>query len=121
MQSGDIRLFGDVRNGYGAVEIYSLSRGWQGICPDRFWSNSDAATVCRDLGYQSGTILSPVFALRTLNTRIPPRTLYAARCPATATVTGELPLGVCSFQIQRLTSDCASSEGVFAAVNCSKS
>ena len=123
LQSGDIRLFGDVRNGYGAVEIYSLSRGWQGICPDSFWSNTDAATVCQDLGYQSGTIADPVFALRTTSNnrippRIPPRNLYAASCPAT--VTNQLSLGVCSFQIQSLASDCESSEGMFAAVQCSK-
>lgn len=111
--SGDIRLFGDVRNGYGAVEIYSITRGWLGICPDRFWTDSDAVAVCQHLGYSSGSVSDPVFVSSDSNNRIPPRMLYAASCPAA----NGTSFGVCSF---RIGSQCASAEGRFAAVQCSK-
>ena len=118
VQSGDIRLFGDTRNGYGAVEIYSTTRGWQGICPDSFWTDSDAATICQDLGYQSGTNMISIFDLAGSNNRIPPRGLYAASCPAV--ISSDVTLGVCSFRIETTFSTCPFSPGLFAAVRCSE-
>ena len=115
-QSGDIRLFGDPRNGYGAVEIYSVRSGWQGICPDSSWTNNDAATICQDLGYASGTIISSIIAVNTATNRAPSGQLYAANCPPRA---GDpLVLGVCSFQDVPSISDCISNQ--FAALRCSK-
>lgn len=52
-QIGDVRLFGDVENGRGAVEILT-SLGWTGICPD-VWSGSSARIVCEALGYDFGS------------------------------------------------------------------
>ena len=111
---GDIRLFGDARNGYGAVEIYSSTRGWLGICPDSFWTDSDAVAVCQHLGYSGGSISDPVFVSSGSSNRIPPRMLYAASCPAAG---GDISFGVCSF---RISPQCASAEGRFAAIQCSK-
>ena len=51
---GDIRLLGSPDNGAGAVEIYTDNVGWTGICPDSSWTDEDARTVCRALGYDSG-------------------------------------------------------------------
>ena len=116
LQSGDIRLFGDPRNGYGAVEIYSTTLNWQGICPDSSWTDSDAATICQDLGYASGTIITPITAINTLTNRAPSGRLYAANCPPR---TGDpRVLGVCSFQNVPSTLGCPLNQ--FAALKCSK-
>ena len=115
-QSGDIRLFGDPRNGYGAVEIYSTVGGWLGICPDSSWTNSDAVTICQDLGYASGTVAAPITAINTLTNRAPSSQLYAANCPPR--VGASMSLGVCSFESDSSASACLSNQ--FAAVNCSK-
>ena len=118
-QSGDIRLFGDTRNGYGAVQIYTVTLGWQGICPDNSWTNSDAATICRDLGYQSGSIATPVNTALGPGGVVSSRQLHAANCPGRST--DVVSTGVCSFKIQSSPSgNCASPEGTFAAVQCSK-
>ena len=115
-QSGDIRLFGDPRNGYGAVEIYSSRLNWQGICPDSSWTNTDAATICQDLGYASGTIIPPIIAVNSSTNRAPSGQLYAANCPPRA---GDpRNLGVCSFQDVPSNSGCPSNQ--FAALRCSK-
>ena len=116
-QSGDIRLFGDPRNGYGAVEIYSNMNGWQGICPDSSWTDSDAVTICQDLGYASGAVAEPINVISNLTIRVPSFRLHAANCPPSA---GDpLTLGVCSFLGKQFTiSDCPLNQ--FAAVNCSK-
>ena len=113
VQSGDIRLFGDVRNGYGGVEYHSLLSGWSGICPDSFWNDSDAAAVCQYLGYTSGSVANPVTILSDSSKRIPRRVHSAARCVTTNSVTS----GVCTFN---RGSSCTSPEGRFAAVQCSK-
>lgn len=54
VQGGEIRLHSDVNNGQGAVEIYTIQYGWSSICPDGF-DDSDAAVLCRKLGYDGGT------------------------------------------------------------------
>ena len=51
-QLGDVRLFGDVESGRGAIEMFT-SLGWTGICPDD-WSNTNARIVCQNLGYRAG-------------------------------------------------------------------
>ena len=54
VQNGDLRLYGDRTNGWGAVEVYTPSLGgWVSICPDGF-DNGDAAVVCRQFGYETG-------------------------------------------------------------------
>ena len=118
-QSGDIRLFGDTRNGHGAVQIFTGSQGWQGICPDNSWTNSDAATICQDLGYQSGTIATPVSAVSGPGGVASPRLLYASNCPGRQT--DSIIAGVCSFAVQSSPTDsCAFPQDSFAAVQCSK-
>ena len=119
MQSGDIRLFGDVRNGYGAVEIYSSPHDWQGICPDNSWSDSDAATICKDLGYRNGFLATPILTQSGPGGEAPSRLLYDAACPG---VTGSAnSFGVCSFMVGRSdSSNCGSPVGLYAAVRCSK-
>ena len=119
-QAGDIRLFGDFRNGHGAVQIYSITLGWQGICPDDSWTDSDAATICRDLGYDGGSVADPVDTDSGPGGLVPTRQLYDAKCPGINT--DDIRAGVCSFRIQRLNSplDCVAPEGRFAAVQCSK-
>ena len=55
-QEGDVRLKGSVVNGVGAVEIFTRL-GWATICPDSSWTSSDARTICRNLGYESGVVV----------------------------------------------------------------
>ena len=117
-QSGDIRLFGDVRDGHGAVQIYTVTLGWQGICPDSSWTNSDAAIVCQDLGYQSGSIATPVSVVSGPSGLPSSRQLYGANCPGRST--DDVMTGVCSFRVQGSRGNCAFPEGTFAAVQCSK-
>ena len=52
-QAGDVRLFGPVLNGQGAVEIFTEQLGWTAICPEN-WDNSHARAVCQALGYDTG-------------------------------------------------------------------
>ncbi len=52
-QSGDIRLFGSIKNGDGAVEMFTGSQ-WAMLCPDSSWVNSNARTLCTTLGYDGG-------------------------------------------------------------------
>ena len=111
-QIGDIRLFGDPRNGYGAVEI-STGAGWWGICPDSTWTDSDATTICQDLGYASGSIIAPI----TVNSFRTTVQLYSPSCPPSS---GDpVTLGVCSFQTAPSSSTICSSDR-FAALRCSK-
>lgn len=117
-QSGDIRLFGDVRDGHGAVQIYTVTLGWQGICPDSSWTDSDAATVCQDLGYQSGSVATPVAVVGGPNGLPSSRQLYGANCPGRST--DDVMTGVCSFRVQGSRGNCAFPEGTFAAVQCSE-
>ena len=118
-QSGDIRLFGDVRNGRGAVQIYTTTLGWQGVCPDSSWTDSDAVIVCQDLGYQSGSIASPVNSLSGPDGQPSSRQLYNAECPGRSA--DDVTTGVCSFSIQSSPSgNCPFPDGTFAAVQCSK-
>lgn len=51
-QIGDVRLFGSVESGQGAVEILT-SIGWTGICPVG-WTNTYARIICQSLGYDFG-------------------------------------------------------------------
>ena len=53
----DVRLFGSVTDGVGAVEIYSSAvRDWVAICTDdNTWDSGLANILCRELGYESGT------------------------------------------------------------------
>ena len=117
-QSGDIRLFGDTSNGHGAVSIYSNIYGWQGICPDSSWTDTDADIICQDLGYESGAIATPVRAF--VGPRGVPlsRQFYAANCPADNLDIASA--GVCSFSLVRFSSDCTSPQDTFAAVRCSE-
>ena len=55
---GDIRLIGDIRNGYGAVQLRDEDEGFIGICPDDgTFGTTEANIVCRQLGYDSGTVM----------------------------------------------------------------
>ena len=121
-QSGDIRLFGDARNGYGAVSIYSSTLGWLAICPDNSWTNTDTTQICRELGYQDGSITQPIRPLSGPGGSLPSRQLYAANCPASSggDSISRVTIGVCSFGIQLSASSCTASEGMLAAVACSK-
>ena len=118
VQSGDIRLFGSSRDFSGAVQIYS-SYGWQAICPDSSWTNRDADTICQDLGYAGGVVISPISTSRGPGGEPVSRRLYNAACP------GELGrrnrFGVCSFSVGTTnTSNCAQPQGQYASLNCSK-
>ena len=117
-QGGDIRLFGDVADGRGAVSIYSttLAVGWQGICPDSSWTNSDANTICQDLGYQGGAIAAPLHASVGPGGLSLPRLLYNTSCPSSSS--DLISAGVCSFSLQQSPSDCTAPEGTFAALSC---
>ena len=113
-QSGDIRLFGDPRDGYGAVEIYSIVAGWWGICPDFTWTDSDASAICQDLGYANGSIIAPIIVSSSFRTNFQ---LYSPSCPPSS---GDpLTLGVCSFQTAPSSSNVCTSNR-FAALRCSK-
>ena len=114
-ESGDIRLFGDTRNGYGAVEIYSSRLSWQGICPDSSWTDSDAATICQDLGYENGIVIPPITVISTSTNRVPSALLRSANCPGRSV--DPLTLGVCSFQIAPTFSSCRQN-GSFASLKC---
>lgn len=118
LQSGDVRLFGDTRNGYGAVQIYTITLGWQGICPDRFWTRSDASTICRQLGYNSGSVSTPIDAIRGPGGRPLSRSLYDAKCPGRSS--DDITTDLCSFRIESSVARCAAPEGSFAALRCSK-
>ena len=119
VQSGDIRLFGDTRNGRGAVQIYTVSQGWQGICPDSSWTNSDAATICQDLGYQDGSVAAPVFSSVVPGGQSPSRLIYDVSCPSGGS--GRDSIFNCPFNLgSGDTSNCDSNPGLYAAVQCSK-
>ncbi len=57
LKAGDLRLVDDIANGIGAVEIYVGATGWSPFCPDEF-DNGDAAVLCKQFGYESGTALT---------------------------------------------------------------
>ena len=116
VQLGDIRLFGDTRNGHGAVQIYSITLGWQGICPDSSWTDSDAVTICQDLGYDSGSVATSVDDVTGPGGQVPTRLLYDAKCPGISN--DDIRARVCSFRVQRSPSDCTAPEGRFAALQC---
>ena len=120
VESGDIRLFGDTRNGRGAVSVFSSTLGWLTICPDSSWTDGDAAAICRDLGYQSGTIVPPLRPVSGPGGQFPPRVLYASSCPPNTGNSLHVAIGVCSFLIESSSSSCSLPEGMFAAVACSK-
>ena len=111
-QTGDIRLFGDPRNGYGAVEI-STRTGWWGICPDFTWTDSDATTICQDLGYANGSIVAPINVSSSFRSTVQ---LYSPSCPPSSE--DPVTLGVCSFQTSPSSNICTSNW--FAALRCSK-
>lgn len=117
-QSGDVRLFGDTRNGHGAVQIFTITLGWQGICPDGFWTNSDASVICQQLGYHSGSVATPVEAVRGPGNDPLSRSLYDAKCPGRSV--DEVTTNLCSFRLESTVARCAEPEGRFAAVQCSK-
>ena len=120
-QSGDIRLFGDTRNGHGAVQIYTITVGWQGICPDGSWTNSDEITICRDLGYQHGSTGNPVDAVGGPGGQVSPHQLHDANCLIRLGRSADgITTGVCSFRVQSSSDDCTVPDGRFAAVRCSK-
>ena len=60
---GIVRLFGDERDGHGAVDFYDGFRGWVLVCPDSSWTNEEASIVCRQLGYESGTATAYEYVL----------------------------------------------------------
>lgn len=92
--------------------------GWQGICPDSSWTDSDARTICQDLGYDTGSAIDAVDVTSGPGGQVPTRRLYDAKCPATNN--DEIKAGVCSFRVQRSPSGCTAPEGRFAAVQCSE-
>lgn len=49
--NGDVRLMDEREPGTGRVEL-CLGGVWYSICGDSYWSNQDAQTVCRQLGYE---------------------------------------------------------------------
>lgn len=55
-QVGDLRLYGDPRNGRGAVEIFTQF-GWSSICHDGF-DPSDALVICQQFGYEMGSVMN---------------------------------------------------------------
>lgn len=117
-QSGDVRLFGDTRNGHGAVQIFTVTLGWQGICPDGSWTNGDASTICQHLGYDSGSVATPVDAVHGPGGERVTRSLYDAKCPGISA--DEITTELCTFRIESSVARCAAPEGRFAAVQCSK-
>ena len=109
------------RNGHSAVQIYAVTLSWQGICPDNSWTDSDAATICRDLGYDDGSVATPVDVTEGgPGGQVPTCQIYDAKCPGIDT--DDVRAGVCSFRIQHSNSltDCIAAEGRFATVQCSK-
>ena len=116
--SGDVRLFGDTRNGHGAVQIFTITLGWQGICPDGSWTNSDASVICQQLGYDRGSVATPVEAVRGPGNNPVSRDLYDAKCPGRSA--DEVTTDLCSFRLESTVTRCAEPEGRFAAVQCSK-
>ena len=57
-RGGDIRLVGDARNGFGAVQLRHSLTGFMGICPDDgTFDTTEANIVCRQLGYASGSVI----------------------------------------------------------------
>lgn len=119
VQLGDIRLFGSPGDFSGAVQIYSSRYGWQGICPDSSWTDSDAATICRDLGYADGVAISPINASRGPGGEPVSRRLYNAACPGS--LSSRNRMGVCSFSVGSTnTSNCAWPQGQYASLNCGK-
>ena len=61
---GDVRLVGDTRNGYGAVQLFDGSQGWITVCYDDTWSTVQADIVCRQLGYETGQPHRLIFTYR---------------------------------------------------------
>ena len=114
VQQGDIRLFGDVRNGYGAVQIYTTTHGWTGICPDRTWTSGYPSAICRDLGYSGGTVVDPVLTTTGPGGQNLSRLIYEMSCPS-----GSDSLDECSYMLNDDKSAvCSSPDGLFAAVEC---
>ena len=56
MQDSDVRIFGSVTDGAGAVEIFVRIVGdWVAICTDdNTWNDEVPSVLCRQLGYESG-------------------------------------------------------------------
>ena len=116
-------MFGDTTNGHGAVQIYTLTNGWNGICPDSFWTDSDAVTICQHLGYHDGTIGDPVDTISGPGGEVSSRQLYDANCsihPGKSSADGSITAGVCSFRVQSSPDDCTAPGGMFATVRCGK-
>ena len=116
-----MRLFGDTRNGHGAVQIFTITLRWQGICPDNSWTDSDAATICQHLGYAGGFVATPIDAVRGPDSDSVPlsRNLYDAKCPGTSA--DEITTELCTFRVESSVTRCAAPEGRLAALQCSKS
>ena len=120
MQPGDIRLFGSSVHFSGAVQIYSDEFGWQGICPDSDWTDSDADAICQQLGFVGGDVATPVRSSAGPGGEPLSRRLYTISCPADFN-SDSYTIGMCSARIGASdTSNCARGEGLYAAVNCSK-
>ena len=53
---GDVRLSGGSNeNNVGGLEVYlNTIDGWVSVCLDG-WDDEDAAVVCKQLGYETGT------------------------------------------------------------------
>ena len=114
VQQGDIRLFGDVRNGCGAVQIYTTTHGWTGICPDSSWISGDPSAICRDLGYSGGTVVDPLVANTGPGGQTLSRLIYEMSCHL-----GSDSLDECSYMLNDDNSAvCSSPVGLFAAVQC---
>lgn len=119
VQPGDIRLFGSSRDFSGAVQIYSTEFGWQGICPDAGWMNSDAAAICRELGYAGGNRISSITVSTGPGGEPVPRRLHSISCPAD--LSGSFTFGRCSVRVGASdTSNCDRRVGQYASVSCGK-
>ena len=119
VQSGDIRLFGSTIDSSGAVQIYLSTYGWQAICPDSSWTDIDAETICNELGYEGGIVISPISSSVSPGGEPVSRRLYNTACPGGAG--SRSTFGVCSFSVGASnTSNCDQPSGLYASLNCSK-
>ena len=99
--------------------MYVTGRGWQGICPDIAWIDSDPSSICQDLGYTGGITTTSVFTIDVPGGQISPRRLlYDVTCPGSND--GD-HFSECSFKLGNDdVSNCNLPPDLYAAVRCGK-